>query len=156
MNKEKRAAIEKELHKYGDRIMDRSEFAMAMEQRHHRRTSVGEHTLRVAVIALSMTYILHKLHVRVENEDVVTGALCHDLGMLGRNEKYGSDRECHREHPKESVEIAREIVPDLNENTEHIIRDHMWPLAGKRPHSKECVIVSAADKIASVRDFIPM
>ena len=155
MKQEKREAIDRELHKYGDSILNGSEFGKAMTQRHHRRTSVGEHTLRVAVIALSITYVLRKIHVSVKKEDVVKGALCHDLGMLGRDEKYRNDRECHREHPAESARVAKRIIPDLNENTEHIIRDHMWPLAGQRPHSKECVIVSAADKIASVRDLLP-
>ena len=71
--------------------------------------------MRVTVTSILICYVLKKLGIKVKLPIVVVGALCHDLGMLGRAEKYESDKECHREHPKESVIVAQEILEDLPE-----------------------------------------
>ena len=146
--------IERKLHRYGDRILERPEFEQAMQQTHHKRTTVGKHTLNVAAAAIGICIVLDKVHIKVKEEDVVEGALLHDLGILGRHEKYKDNHECLRRHAEDSVKTAREILPELSENTEGIIRSHMWPLFGSRPRTKEAVIVSAADKIASIRDWV--
>ena len=86
---------------------------------------------------------------------VVKGALCHDLGILGRYEKYKSNKECSRRHPADSVEIARKLVEDLPEKSADIIERHMWPAGhSKAPNSLECVIVSVADKYAAIKDLV--
>jgi uncharacterized protein len=51
--------------------------------------------------------------------------------------------------------VARRLVPDINYNTEKIIRCHMWPVTFTSfPTSRESVIVSIADKYAAVGDGI--
>ena len=151
---ELRKRIERIMQRYGKRILERPEFEQAMHQTHHRRTTVGKHTLHVAAAAIGICILLDKIHVHVKEEDVVNGALLHDLGILGRAEKYKNNHECLRKHAEDSVETAKKIIPDLNANTEDIIRNHMWPFSGTHPKTKEAVIVSAADKIASVRDWV--
>ena len=146
--------IEKTLHCYGDTILKRPEFEQAMRQTHHKRTTVGKHTLHVAAAAIGICIVLDKIHIKVKEEDVVKGALLHDLGILGRGGKYKDNHECLRKHAEDSVKTAKEILPELNKNTEEIIRNHMWPFSGRHPKTKEAVIVAAADKIASVRDWI--
>lgn len=142
------------LNKYGDQIMDSPEFLQAMNQRHHKRSSVGMHTMRVVAASIWVCYILSKLNVHTDSESVVQGALCHDLGILGRDDKFDSDAECYREHPMESVEVAERLLPELNERTRSIIRTHMWPVTPEAPTCKEGVIVSLADKVVAVRDFM--
>ena len=78
---------------------------------------------------------------------------CHDLGMLGREEKYRNRRDAWRRHPQESVRAAREVLPDLNRNTEACIAAHMWPLAGRPLPSREGAVVVAADKYATIMDL---
>ena len=51
--------------------------------------------------------------------------------------------------------MARRLVPDINYNTEKIIRCHMWPLTLTRvPTSRESLIVSVADKYAAIGDGV--
>lgn len=152
-NRKKRVRNDLEL--YGGDVLRSKEMKRAFQQTHHQLSTVGEHTIRVAVTSILICYVLKKLNIRVSISAVVVGSLCHDLGILGRNEKYSSNKECRREHPKESVEIARELVKELPEKTEDIIERHMWPIGqSKAPNSIEGAVVSVADKYNAVKDII--
>ena len=147
--------IRNDLERYGSGILNSDEMQEAFRQTHHTRCTVGEHTRRVAEKSLAICYALDKLHVRTDIPAVVAGSLCHDLGILGRDEKYGTNKECYRQHASDSVEIAQKLMDKLPEKTPDIIEHHMWPSAGsKAPRSLEGIIVSAADKAAAVEDFI--
>lgn len=147
--------IRQDMEKYGSEVLDSDEMKQAFEQTHHKLATVGEHTLRVTMLSVMICYALRKLNIKVNIPAVVIGALCHDLGMLGRNEKYSSLKESNSAHPKESVEIAKELVDELPEKAEDIIERHMWPLGNsKAPNSIEGVIVSAADKYNAVKDLV--
>ncbi len=153
--RKRREHIRGDLELYGEEILRSEEMKQAFEQIHHRRSTVGEHTMRVAVSSLMICYVLKKLHIKVNVPAVVVGALCHDLGILGREEKYSTKKECRREHPRESVEVARELVEEMPEKTEDIIERHMWPLGKtKAPNSIEGAVVSVADKYNAVKDVI--
>ena len=105
--------------------------------------------------SLSMCHALRRLHIQTDIPAVVKGSLCHDLGILGRNEKYSSAGECARRHPADSLEVAEKLIGALPEKTRDIISHHMWPVGHcKPPDSLEAAIVSAADKLAAVEDFI--
>ena len=147
--------IKGDLMLYGNDVLKSEEMKKAFEQTHHQWSTVGEHTFRVAFSSVMICYALRKLNIKVSIPAVVVGALCHDLGILGRSEKFSSAKECSREHPKESVEVAREIVSDMPEGTEDIIERHMWP-AGETeaPNSIEGVVVSVADKYSAVTDIV--
>ena len=152
---DKHKRIQEDLSLYGGKILASDEMRHAFRQKHHTLSTVGEHSLRVARMSLAICYALHRLHIATDLSAVVTGSLCHDLGILGRDEKYGSRRECGRRHPVDSVEVANRLVGELPEKAEDIISHHMWPVGGSRPpRSLEAVIVSAADKLAAVGDFV--
>ena len=147
--------IKDDLMLYGNDVLQSEEMKKAFEQTHHQWSTVGEHTFRVAFSSVMICYALRKLNIKVSIPAVVIGALCHDLGILGRNEKFSSAKECSIEHPKESVEVARELVNDLPEKTEDIIERHMWPLGeSEAPNSIEGVVVSVADKYSAVKDLV--
>ena len=147
--------INRDLETYGKEVLESEEMKQAFEQTHHLWSTVGEHTMRVTVTSILICYVLKKLGIKVKLPIVVVGALCHDLGMLGRAEKYESDKECHREHPKESVIVAQEILEDLPEEVKDVIERHMWPMGeSKAPNSIEGVIVSVADKYNAVKDLV--
>ena len=152
---DRKRRIRKDVERYGSEVLDSDEMKQAFEQTHHKLATVGEHTLRVTMTSVLACYALRKLKINVSIPAVVVGALCHDLGMLGRNEKFKSLKESNAGHPKDSVEIARELVNELPEKTEDIIERHMWPLGeSKAPNSIEGAIVSAADKYTAVKDII--
>jgi len=147
--------IRNDLQEYGGEILDSDEMKQAFEQTHHQWATVGEHTFSVAFSSVMICYALRKLNIKVNIPAVVIGALCHDLGMLGRSDKYSSDREAVAEHPKESVAVAKELLPELPEKTEDIIERHMWPLGdSKAPNSIEGAVVSVADKYNAVKDVV--
>ena len=147
--------IKEDLMLYGNDVLQSEEMKKAFDQTHHQWSTVGEHTFRVAFSSVMICYALKKLNIKVSIPAVVIGALCHDLGILGRSEKYSSGKECSREHPKESVTVARELVGDLPEKTEGIIERHMWPIGqSKAPDSIEGVVVSVADKYNAVKDLV--
>ena len=147
--------IRQDLERYGSEILHSPEMDMAFQQTHHTWSTVGEHTLRVALASLTICYMLQKLHIRTDIPAVVKSSLCHDLGILGRNEKFANKKECYRQHPIDSVKVARTLDSGLSVKTADIIERHMWPVAhSKRPNSLEGVIVSAADKYAAVEDII--
>ncbi|MBR6089455.1 MAG: HD domain-containing protein [Anaerolineaceae bacterium] len=144
-----------DIERYGSDILKSEELQHAYYQTHHTWSTVGEHTLRVAAASLAICYALRKIHISTDTSAVVKGALCHDLRILGRYEKYKSNKECSRRHPADSVEIARRLVEDLSEKSADIIERHMWPAGNsKAPNSLECVIVSVADKYAAIKDLV--
>ena len=140
---------------YGKDVLQSEEMKEAFGQTHHRWSTVGEHTFRVAFSSVMICYALRKLNIKVNIPAVVIGALCHDLGILGRSEKFSSAKECSREHPKESVEVARGLMEEMPEKTEDIIERHMWPAGqSEAPNSIEGVVVSLADKYSAVEDLV--
>ncbi|MBQ1407374.1 MAG: HD domain-containing protein [Eubacterium sp.] len=152
---DRRDRIQNDLQKYGGEVLDSEEMKEAFQQTHHKWSTVGEHTVRVAATSVLICYVLRKMKINVNLPAVVVGSLCHDLGILGRNEKYASAKECSREHPRESLEVAREIVDEMPEKAEDIIERHMWPLGkSEAPNSLEGVIVSVADKYNAVKDIV--
>jgi uncharacterized protein len=147
--------IRNDVELYGGEVIDSEEMQKAFDQTHHFWSTVGEHTIRVTASSMKICYVLKKLHINVNIPAVVVASLCHDLGMLGRDEKYTSDKECHREHPKDSVAVAREIVSEMPEKTEDIIERHMWPMGpSEAPNSVEGFVVSIADKYNAVKDLV--
>ena len=150
----RKARARRDLLYYGSDILKSDEMKKAFSQTHHNWSTVGDHTIRAAEASLAICYTLDRLHIRTDIPAVVTGSLCHDLGILGRDRKYASGRECCRQHPADSVTVARKLVKDLPEKTSDIIERHMWPCGkSKFPNSLEGIIVSAADKYAAVKDF---
>ena len=151
----RREAMHEDLMLYGGKILNSEEMQRAFTQKHHTLSSVGAHTMRVSMTSLAICYALKKLHIKTDISSVVTGSLCHDLGILGRNEKYHSSGECSRQHPLDSVEIANKLTGGLSDKEADIIARHMWPVGkSKPPNSLEGAIVSAADKVAAVEDFV--
>ena len=109
--------IRKDLAHYGKGILDSEEMRRAFSQKHHTLSTVGEHTMRVARTSLAICYALRRLHIATDIPAVVTGSLCHDLGILGRNEKYDHAKTCSRQHPADSAELASKLVGELPEKT---------------------------------------
>ena len=139
--------------KYGREIMDSDVFREAASQTHHLHGTVLDHTINVCVVSIWLCRQLEKRGVRVDEKDLVRAALCHDLGMVGRESKYRGRLHSWRGHPEESAKIAREIVPDLSRGAEEMILSHMWPLAGSAPRSNEAMLLCIADKYASMADW---
>lgn len=139
---------------YGTDIMKSDEFQEAFYQTHHVVTNVAVHSINVTIVSIVIALLLLKVGVRVNMRDLVRAALCHDLGIMGRNEKYRNNRECCRQHPVDSVEVAKKILNDYDEKTLNCIETHMWPVRPGRPKYTEGYIITVADKYAAVMERV--
>ena len=140
----------------GKGIMTSSSFQNAARQKHHLRSTLGSHSYRVACVCAFLCDRLEQLGVHTEKKELVTAALCHDLGMIGRYEnRYHSGRECLRSHPLNSRNEAVKLIGDLSEMQTEAIEKHMWPLCDDLSiHHKETVLIGIADKLCAVADFV--
>ena len=137
---------------YGAEIHDSPEFQSAMAQKHHHVTTVGNHSLGVAYTSVKICRFLNAMHIKTDTESMVRGALCHDLGIVGRYEKFSNDLVCWRRHPKESCEVAGKLLGDLNRREKDIISHHMWPTTPVPPRCREGYVIVLADKYGAVRE----
>lgn len=125
-------------------------FEKGWKQVHHKGTTVAMHSEHVAAIAL---WLAEQSGKPVDEQCLVLGALCHDLGIIDRDTKFKNTMETFTRHPKDSVVIARELLGDkFNPKMEDMIRYHMWPLTRGMPKSVEGRILVMSDKICSVQE----
>ncbi len=150
------------MYELGGDIMESEEFQSSYNEVHHKATSVGNHSEEVACECLRINKFLKHFHLKNFSDQInekqfekqmVQVALCHDLGMLDRVDKYSSDKECHRLHPQESLLVAKKLIPDMSIDMEDAILNHMWPVTPKKPQSKMGNIITVADKICAARDL---
>ena len=138
--------------RYGEDILRSEEFGVALSQKHHHRSSVGDHSILTARAGLTMCNLINKAGISVDTRKVVRISLLHDLGMLGREDRYRNNFECGRLHPKNSAITARKLWSDIDPESVDAIRSHMWPLSASKPSSKEAVILCLADKVTALGD----
>lgn len=138
---------------YGSRILQSREFAQIMTQKHHGVSTAGIHSLRVAYFCLLIASVLGVLGMTLDRKALVRIALCHDLGMAGRKERYHTGHDCCFLHPVNSALEARQILPDITYRETDAIETHMFPLSTSHPHSKEGWVLTVADKMAAITDF---
>ncbi len=131
-------------------------FGQACRQTHHLDTTVAMHSVGVARYAMKLCDLLERNGMKVDRDKVLIGSLCHDLGIIGRDEKFGSSVQCCLGHPVDSVTVAKDILGDIDEKTAGIIRTHMWPLAKEMPDSREALIVNVCDKHESVMETLEL
>lgn len=139
--------------KYGKRIISSEEFMHTFEQTHHLNTTVGDHTLSVAAEAVKLC-LMRGYSDEETIRNVVTAALCHDLGIMGRKEKYSNNAVCYMKHPLDSVDAYTDVTGEREERVMDSIRNHMFPVKPGIPRYKEGWILTLADKISSVKEKV--
>ena len=77
---------------FGAEVLDSPEFEQAMAQKHHHVTTVGDHSLGVAYTSVKICRFLNAMHIKTDTKAVIRGALCHDLGIVGRYEKFSNNQ----------------------------------------------------------------
>lgn len=138
---------------YGRNVLNSEIFKRAAERKHHLHGTVLDHTINVCVVSIWLCHQLKSRGIDVKEKDLIQAALCHDLGMVDQEGKYKGRLDSWKSHSEESVKIAHELIPDLSEAAEDMIRSHMWPVAGSAPRSNEAMMLCIADKYASMADW---
>jgi uncharacterized protein len=134
--------------KHGSGIIGSELFAETFLQKHHVVFNVGDHLLGVTAEAVSYC-IKNSLTEEPFLDNVVKACLCHDLGIMGRREKFNNDFQCLIWHPIDSVSVYRKVTGEDNEVVVDSILSHMFPLKLRVPKYKEGWILIRADKKAA-------
>lgn len=143
-----------EISEVGRRVFDSEIFKKGRTQTHHGTSTVGYHTFEVADSALRICDYLRNRGISINRREVIIGALCHDLGIIGRHEKFRNNIVCSQQHPRDSVKEAQKLFYDMSPKMKKIIGRHMWPITPMWPTSREGWVVNLADKIATFNDLL--
>ena len=130
-------------------IIHSEEFIKMKEYKHHIKSNLYEHSVRVAYLC----YRHHKrFNLKIDLADFVRGALLHDYYLY---ELHG-DEMPHRfhwfNHPKKALENAAEKYPLLTSMQKDMIRRHMFPLTAIPPKTKAGWLICFYDKVAAISD----
>ena len=119
--------------------------------RQHRTGNTYNHVCHVA----RMSYkISQKLHIDVNEDSMLRGAMLHDYYLYDFMRNPIGPYRHGTTHPEKALENASQEF-DLNEKEKNIIESHMWPLTLLHlPKSREAWIVSMADKICAVKEVV--
>lgn len=138
---------------YGKDVLESEYFSDARHQVHHLLSDVASHSVNTAIMCIVLYRILTVFHIRLNLPMLIITALAHDLGMIGREHRYSSNREAYREHPGYSAQILREIRPDIDKDSCEAVASHMYPANAVKPATKEAWILCLADKCAACTDW---
>ncbi|MGI6755490.1 MAG: HD domain-containing protein [Atopobiaceae bacterium] len=123
----------------------------------HGSVTTLAHTLRVASTCYIWSqWLSHTFNLILNVNDLVAGALLHDLYLYDWHDRSTSKPHHATKHPLYAEKNAREKL-HVNEHVCAIIRTHMWPLPPTRvPASKEALLVCVADKWCSLEETFLM
>lgn len=113
--------------------------------------TVGDHTLSVTAVAVRLCRSMN-INDDITLRNVITAALCHDLGIMGRDEKFSSNAQCYVSHPEDSVNVYKTLTGKEDERIVDSINCHMFPIKPLPPKYKEGWILTMADKISAVME----
>ena len=139
----------------GNDVVNSDIFRESYNQTHHKVSTVGDHSFYVACASLKICNVLGHIGIHTNKKDMINAALCHDLGILGRYEKFSNNRETLVGHPRDSVSIAEDLLgKNDNSRVNDIIAHHMWPVTLELPHCREAFIITVADKYCAVMERV--
>lgn len=116
---------------------------------HHRRICCYRHSLNVATVSLALAKALLR---RFDRRALVRGALLHDYYLYTRGPGSGIRRHGITHAGIAAQNASADFI--LSSIEEDIIRRHMFPLNLRPPRYRESVVVSLADKICAVGEFL--
>lgn len=116
----------------------------------HGKTTVMKHCIDVAIVSLFLAY---KYRVRVNERELIRGALLHDYFLYDWHENNWPNKIHGFTHPGKAM---REACKDfeLSEREKNMIKHHMFPLTPVPPKYREGVILCIADKICATKETI--
>ena len=116
----------------------------------HGNTTVKRHCIRVAATAY---YIALKAGIKVNERELIRGALLHDYFLYDWHEKLLRKQIHGFTHPKTALQEALKDFT-LSKREENMILHHMFPLTPCPPKYREGWLLCLADKICATRETI--
>lgn len=149
--KQQSAALTKEIHTIGAKIIASKRFGKARTVPHHFDYDVAAHSLDATECALAICRWLNRHGANACEEDVIKASLLHDIGMTEDKVFESHPSIKAHTHPVEGARIAREEY-GANDLQIDAILHHMWPIGHTPPHHLVGWILLAADKWSSMRE----
>lgn len=117
----------------------------------HGSVTTLSHSVLVARMSLAFA---RRYNLKVNEKDLVTGALMHDLFLYNWHDRDAVKPLHALRHPVYAAENAVEIF-GVNDHVAHIIRAHMWPLPPTRmPMTTEAWTVTLMDKWSATKETV--
>jgi len=111
---------------------------------HHPGCNCYEHSVFVSYVAFRLAR-----RWGLDYRMAARGGLLHDLYLYNaRIPGTHPGNQCF-DHPVAALRNAQALCGQLTEKEENIILSHMWPLARRRPRSREAAVVNLADKFCA-------
>ncbi|WP_312280985.1 HD domain-containing protein [Oscillibacter sp.] len=148
LKEEYKAFVESEI----QRLCENSRFPQTAKYKQHGSISVFEHSIAVAYTSCR---IASRLHVTVDYESLIRGALLHDYFLYDWHDKSKEHRLHAFSHPQKAVHNACEDF-QLTPKEKDIILRHMFPLIPVPPYYLESWIVCVADKICALQETLQL
>lgn len=127
-----------------------SRFRMTKDFIQHGSTTVMSHCINVAYTAY---YISHKLNIKVDEEELIRGALLHDYFLYDWHEKSLENSVHGFTHPLKALNQAKKDF-ELSAIERDMILNHMFPLTLNPPRSKEGKLLCLADKLCATKETL--
>lgn len=123
---------------------------LSLEEKYlqHGRTTILEHSVNVAEEALE---IADKIHLNVNEPDLIRGALLHDYYLYDWHDKKNAPAMHGFKHPYIALSKAEEDF-ELSDIEKNIIKCHMFPLTLIPPKYTEAWVVCIADKMCVAKE----
>ncbi len=136
-------------------IIESDEFIKMANTKHHIKTSVYDHCLKVAFLCYKHHY---RFQCKTDLYELVRSALLHDYFLYDRINKESGDninRFKHLfRHPYTAVNNAIIDYPDLTPAEQNAIKRHMFPIVPIPPVTKCGWLICYYDKVASIGDYL--
>jgi uncharacterized protein len=114
----------------------------------HGTVSTLSHCMNVARTSL---WLSRKLHLNVDTKTMLVGALLHDFFLY---DWHGAGWRHSYRHAERACRNAVAHF-DVDEQTQHVIRCHMWPMGIMHvPVTREAVLVNLSDKYNSLHETL--
>lgn len=140
----------KRIHDVIDEISENSRFHECERFMQHGKTSVKKHCIQVAQTAY---YLALKLGIKVNEKELIRGALLHDYFLYDWHENTLANKIHGFTHPKKAHDEASKDFK-LSDREKNMILHHMFPLTPCPPKYREGWLLCLADKICATRETI--
>ena len=131
-------------------IVKSEPFVGMKHYRHHVRSNIYRHSVRVAYLC----YSHHKrFGTRTDLAELVRGALLHDYYLYDWHDRARGTRLHLFTHQRRALANAGAHYPELTERQRDMIGRHMFPVVPLPPRTRAGWIVCFYDKVAALQDY---
>lgn len=114
---------------------------------HHGKVTCYDHSLFVAYLSFRAARFLGW-----DYRSAARGGLLHDLYLYNSKDKSAHPGWQCFDHPVAAARNAGQVTR-LSDKERDIILSHMWPLAKRRPHSREAALVDFVDTLCATLEL---